>query len=400
MKNLFLSTLFALITTLGFSQNGWAPTNGPYGGICNVLKNINNEVFAGTNCGIYSTNDEGVTWKNKSAGLLGECIIILDIELLGNTLIAGTDADGIYLSNDLGNNWTQSNMGIIDPFFDPHIYDIFVNGSEVLIGTLNGVFKSINQGLSWTPSNIGIGEPNNINAMRFAKNGSNIFLQTSNDLYKSTDNGFTWIDLNNSIGANGFSLVSMGGFIYVIGNQGIYKSSNNGVSWTLLNFNFPSTPTSLFMGGSKLYCTSGSSTFVSTDGISWSIVTNKVFKTVLDVNNKAFAGNNGGVYSWLNGTYSVINSGLGGASATKVIFQDGNTIYAGNSNGIYKSTDNGNIWINLGLNLPLNSIVECITKSGSNLIIGTTGNGVYKSSDNGSTWLQSNSGLTINGVFY
>ena len=412
MKKNLLFILFAHITTLGFSQVDWVPTNGPYGGGVLVLKNINNKVYAGTDCGIYSTIDNGITWENKSAGLNGECKWIYDIEVLGNTLIAssksilgGSIQDGIFLSYDSGNTWTQSNTGLIDPNgYVQEINDIFVNGSDILIGTLNGVYKSINQGLSWNPSNIGINELGYDNAFQFTKNGSNIFLHVNSNIYKSTDNGFTWVNLNSPFYCN--SIVSFGGSIYAgTSNQGVYKTSNNGISWTLLNFNFPSTPLQIKYGGTKLYCASDSQTFESTDGISWSIVphmgasgTND--NNILEVNNKVFWGGGDGVYSRSNGSSSVINSGLGGSSKTNVIFHDGNTMYAGSWNGIYKSTDNGNIWNNLGLTLPLNSIVNCITKSGSNLVIGTKGNGVYLSNDNGNTWTQSNNGLNINGVIY
>ena len=379
MKKNLLFILFAHITTLGFSQVDWVPTNGPYGGGVLVLKNINNKVYAGTDCGIYSTIDNGITWENKSAGLNGECKWIYDIEVLGNTLIAssksilggGSIQDGIFLSYDSGNTWTQSNTGLIDPNgYVQEINDIFVNGSDILIGTLNGVYKSINQGLSWNPSNIGINELGYDNAFQFTKNGSNIFLHVNSNIYKSTDNGFTWVNLNSPFYCN--SIVSFGGSIYAgTSNQGVYKTSNNGISWTLLNFNFPSTPLQIKYGGTKLYCASDSQTFESTDGISWSIVphmgasgTND--NNILEVNNKVFWGGGTGVYSRANGSSSVINSGLGGSSKTNVIFHDGNTMYAGSWNGIYKSTDNGNIWNNLGLTLPLNSIVNYIIKSGSN----------------------------------
>lgn len=400
MIKFFTILLIIIRCNICISQNAWTPTNGPYGGSCYSLKYINNEVYATTDCGIYSTNDNGISWKEKSAGL-GECKIMQDIEQINNTLIAGALDSGIYVSNDFGNNWVKSNTGLPGLFLDQHVYDVFVNGSDVLIGTANGVYKSSNLGNTWTPSNIGINESVNINAVKFIKNGSIIFVGTQSDIYKSTDNGFTWIDMNNTIGANVLSLVALNSNLYVAGNSGIYKSTNNGTSWSLITTNLPGIPTKIFESGSKLYCSLNSSTYVSINGgTTWSLLFNKEFETFLDANNKVFTGSNGGVYSWNNGSSTLTNSGLGGSSATNVIFQDGNTIYSGNNNGIYKTTDNGNTWQNLGLNLPLNVIVNCITKIGNTLIIGTKGYGVYKSSDNGNTWTQSNSGLTLGGVFY
>ncbi len=378
----------------------WEPTNGPYGGYCNVLKEINNNIYAGTDCGIYSTNDNGITWSNKSAGL-GSCKLIQDIDIVNSVMIAGTLDSGIYISNDFGINWVKSNSGLNDPFLDQHIYDVFVNGNDVLIGTANGVFKSVNQGMSWTPSNIGISEPVNINANRFAKIGSTLFLCTLNNIYKSIDNGFTWINLNATISINSLSLVSLGNLLYVTSPSGIYKSANNGSTWSIVNNNLPFIPYMLFAANNNLYCSQNALTYVSTNGgVNWTIVTNSSFNSIIESSIKVFGGNANSVVSWNLGTTSVVNSGLGGAHETNDIYQDGSVMYVGNNNGIYRSQDNGNTWVNKSVSLPLNTIVNCITKCGNNLIIGTKGKGVFLSNDNGNTWIQSNSGLSNNGVNY
>ena len=103
MKYKFLFNLFnGLLLQRLFSvtaQVACVPTNGPYGGRVNILKNINDEIYAGTHCGIYSSSDNGITWKNRCPGL-GTCKNVKDIELINNILIAGTEEDGVFLSND------------------------------------------------------------------------------------------------------------------------------------------------------------------------------------------------------------------------------------------------------------------------------------------------------------
>ncbi len=408
MKNLIVS--FICLTSFFLnSQTCWEPTNGPYGGQCNILKTINNEVYAATNCGVYSTNDSGVTWKNKSGGILGECQIINDIDIVNNTMIIGTQDSGIYVSNDFGNSWVTSNNGLVDPIGGFYrIYDVYVDGSNLLIGTSNGVYKSSNQGNSWTPSNIGISEPNNVTAYRFVKNGTSVFLATFNDIYKSNDNGFTWVDLNISFQNMPASFVSHAGALYVSDNgsmsSGIYKSVNNGQSWTMLSFDF-ALPGRLFSVGSYLYCIAFNGTtlvtYVSSDGgVSWINFTDKYFNTIIQQNSQIIGGNNSGVYKWQNSSQNIYNAGLGGASKTNCLFRDGNTIYSGNANGIYKSSDEGNTWFNISMGLPLNVEVNSIAKSGNNIIIGTKGFGIFLSSDNGGTWVASNNGLTVNNIYY
>ena len=405
-----LITLLILHVFSGFSQNNWIPTNGPYGAICNKLNLINNEVYSATYCGVYSTNDNGISWTSRNNGL-NDCVNFLDIESFNNTLIAGTAnfggyinyQPGIYLSNDNGLNWTLSNTGLLDgsPLQDLNlcIRDIFINGNDILIGTQNGVFKSTNQGQTWAPSNIGINEPNNVQALNFVKFGNAIFLQTANDIYRSMDNGFTWVDLNNNFGAQTFSLVSNTTGIYVLGSLGIYKSTNNGTSWGIISNNLPGVPTTIFESNNNLYCgVPNFGTYFSTNnGVSWTLIINGYYTDFLYVNNTHYMCSNNGVFSCGSGL-TLNNCGLGGASATSALFVDGNDIYSGTANGIYKSTDEGNIWKNMRTNLPIYTQVKCMTKSVSNLIIGTKDSGIYLSNDNGNTWNQSNSGLTLNGV--
>jgi photosystem II stability/assembly factor-like uncharacterized protein len=392
----------------GFSQNDWAPTNGPYGGYCNRLNLINNEVYSATTCGIYSTSDNGLSWTSRNNGLAGTsnnygCVNFQDIEIINNKLIAGTYDAGIYISADNGLNWTQSNTGLLGGTMENlnlMIRDVYINGSDILIGTQNGVFKSTNQGQSWAPSNIGINEPsvNNSQAQHFVKFGTAIFLQTAIDIYRSMDNGFTWVDLNNNFGAQIFTLVSNTTGIYVSGNLGIYKSTNNGNSWSIISNNLPDVPTTIFESNNNLYCgVPNFGTYFSTNnGLSWTQIANDFYTDFLFVNGTHYLCKGSGVYSF-GLSLALNNCGLGAAKATNNLFVDGNDLYSGTANGIYKSTDEGNIWKNMRNNLPLSTFVNCITRSGNNLIIGTKDSGIFLSNDNGATWNQSNNGLVING---
>jgi photosystem II stability/assembly factor-like uncharacterized protein len=406
MKKIFLLLFFANLLYGADAQVNWIPTNGPYGGSCNKLNLINNEVYCATSCGIFSTNDNGLSWTNKNIGLYTPLNSIYaknfqDIVIINNLLIAGSYDSGIYISSDNGLNWTQSNNGLLDGSNSENlnlmILDIFINGNEILIGTNNGVFKSTNQGQSWLPSNIGIFEPNNVNALRLSKFGNNIYLQTNNDIYSSSDNGLTWLDLNNNFNAIPFTLVTNSSGIFVSGDLGVYKSTN-GVIWTLLNNNLPDSPTRLVESNNNLYCAipNVGSYYSMNNGLTWNFITSEFYNDFLLHNNTHYMCDLNGVYS-SGAAFNLNNCGLGAASATNILFVDGNDIYAGTDNGIYKSSDEGNLWKNMRVNLPIKTNVTCIERSGGNLIIGTKDSGVYISNDNGLTWNQSNNGLNING---
>jgi photosystem II stability/assembly factor-like uncharacterized protein len=396
---IFLLNLVYLSSVTG--QITWAPTNGPYGAGCNKINLINNEVYSATACGIYSTNDNGISWTSRNNGLDG-CVNFEDIEIINNTLIAGSHDQGVFISVDYGLNWIQSNSGLDNgsslDWLNLMIRDVYINGNEVLLGTQNGVFKSTNNGQSWAPSNIGINETNPIAAFQFTKNGTSIFLQTGVDIYKSQDNGFTWLALNTNFIAIPSTLVSNSTGIFATGNLGVYKSTNNGSTWSVINNNLTGIPTKLFESNNKLYCVIPNlGSYISlNNGTTWGFIGNNDYTDFLYANNLNFSCNNNGVYSFDSGL-TLKNCGLGSASQTNALFVDGNDLFSGTSNGVYKSTDEGNNWKNMRTNLPISTVVKCITRSGNNVIIGTKDSGIYLSNDNGVTWNQSNSGLTING---
>jgi photosystem II stability/assembly factor-like uncharacterized protein len=157
----------------------------------------------------------------------------------------------------------------------------------------------------------------------------------------------------------------------------------------------------LFESGGKLYSSSTNGSYVSSNGGTvWTFITTKGFNTLVENDAIVFGGNLDGVLSWNVGSINVKNSGLGGSSITNDIHKFDNKMYVATDNGLYTSADDGNTWLSLNSNLPLNIIVTCISKSGNNLIIGTKENGVFISSDSGNSWTSSNLGLTIGGTNY
>jgi photosystem II stability/assembly factor-like uncharacterized protein len=176
---------------------------------------------------------------------------------------------------------------------------------------------------------------------------------------------------------------------------------DDGSNWSLVNFNFGTPTAQLYCTSNELFCASNGSTYKSSNGgNSWTLVTNITFSNIIESNNKLMGGNVNGVYSWINGSQSLSNAGLGAASLTNALFADGNTLFSCSSNGFYRSMDSGNSWQNLSNTLLLNVSVKCMTKISNKLIIGTKGQGIFVSIDDGNTWVQSNNGLTINGIYF
>jgi hypothetical protein len=105
-------------------------------GTSNCYAQSGNEILTGTLNGIYSSSDNGASWK--SLGVTGSIYSIADV---GGNLFSGTDVlKGISYSADDGKTWTVNNDGI--DLLDLTINAIFFNGNDVLIGSTNSsIFK-------------------------------------------------------------------------------------------------------------------------------------------------------------------------------------------------------------------------------------------------------------------
>ena len=107
------------------------------------------EVFAGTNSGVFLRN--GSSWDEKNIGLSNTNVTTLNS--IDTILIAGTSqgsTGGVYISSDMGNNWTLS-------LEDPWITSILIIGSNIFAGSFgNGVWRSTNFGNIWNQINDGL----------------------------------------------------------------------------------------------------------------------------------------------------------------------------------------------------------------------------------------------------
>jgi ligand-binding sensor domain-containing protein len=403
MKSIKLLIAFAFITTLSYAQNDWLPTNGPYGGHAKCLLFIGNQLFAGTECGLFSTTDNGVVWESKNTGI-PPCTEIRSLSYNNSLLVAGTNA-GIFISTNDGGNWTSANTGLTDL----NVYCTFFNGTDILVGTITGVFKSSNNGTSWSYSSLGI--PGGSNSLNFIKKGIDIFVGTSSGVYKSSDNGFTWSLSNTGLTTFVGSFAVIGSTIFAGTNDGLYSTINNGVNWTLVPSNLPTGyAVGLYYNGSALYVNSGAGFVYKSinNGITWTAINNFIGNCFAFNNSTLYLGGNlfsgnpnvSGIYMATNNESNWFSIGLGYGVKVNELHSYGSNLLCGTKNGIYKTLDQGNVWSSVNNGLPINSNVQSISSISNILLAGTSTNGVFKSNDNGNTWIQSNSGLTVSGMSF
>ncbi len=142
-----------------------------------------NTVFAGTGGVIVMSLDSGITWLSRNN--TGIPNIINRIFFEGNKLFISPAANGLYVSTDSANTWSQLNNGL--PIVNSYIMSGAYDGANYYMGVQHtsqddsvGVFISSDNCNSWTKYNDGLTNATIITMMRsgnylFAGTGASVF---------------------------------------------------------------------------------------------------------------------------------------------------------------------------------------------------------------------------------
>ena len=299
----------------------------------------------------------------------------------GDTVFAGTNYDGVYISTNNGSIWTKAGSPGQNSF---NVNSITLSGSTVVAGTDAGVFLSTDNGSNWTRADSVIkGSCKSIyTAGSLLASGNNVFAQTDSGSYLSVNNGTTWISIVPDISnIKPFAMSGTGMFAVDNANY-VYHSITGGVNWTKVG------RISSYIEWIRGIATIGSTIFVGTgyngvyrstdNGVTWTNTSNGLPK---DAANGEYPSINSLVVSGGN-IFAGLNAGPGGS---------------GGAGGVYISTDNGGSWnavggaglvSNGGGNWSATSGpglvgngVYCLAVCGNNVIAGTQG-GVFISTQN------------------
>lgn len=105
-----------------------------------------NNIFVGGVKGIYLSTDNGNNWISVNNGLTDSNITSLLIK--DSNIFAGTNTKGVFLSKNNGLSWTNVSNGLCSCsiFFDVMTV---IRNEYIFIGTSNGVYLSNNDGNNW-----------------------------------------------------------------------------------------------------------------------------------------------------------------------------------------------------------------------------------------------------------
>lgn len=378
--------------------------NGLANNYINDIEVLGSTVYAGTEAGIYKSTDNGGNWIFTTTGI--QSYSIRKLAVSGSSIFAASYGGGVFVSTDNGNNWSEVNNGLGSTYTS----SIAAVGS-VIFTSSDGMYKSTNNGANWVLANNGLFDM--YTNYPLGVNGNTVFTGTFfQGIYRSLDYGGTWSRASSGLKAslmNPGAIESLGSTIYAGAYyQGFFVSQNNGDSWTnvypTLNvYSFAASGNYRFAGsaGTNMYGNYG--VYRSTDnGNSWhdfGMFFTQFVSCFLIKDNLIFAGlMNGGIFrTTFNSSNWVELIGVPEVLSTRDLLLSGSTIFAGTGQGVIKSIDNGINWDTSGM-YSLNHPVLSLLLHNSNIYAGTAESGIYKSSNNGFSWIAVTSGTSFRWV--
>ena len=349
--SLILTLIFSILATLpaaaGLFQwsrlNRLIPQSGFEPSVTAIVTHPTDSrvIYAGTLRSTDNTNlifksvDGGVTWQPASNNLpnnLSQNTGVRDMVLRPDAptnLYAGLYREGVWLSLNGGQNWTNNSSGsiaandtvhalAIDPSQPGTIYALTSTG--VHVSTKNGSWQARSAGLPETSATI-------FNDLTAHPPHSGLWLYAATNpqgVYRSTNGGMSWQPVNDGLPAQdldvrGITVSSESGRIIAsIVGQGLWRSDNQGDTWVRSD--------SGITYNSTLSGNVGVPIFSPVDG------------------NVAYVYNNDGVFASLDGgeTWWPFNDGFTGAETVAAMAfnaADPNRVYAGTSiSGIWSQT--------------------------------------------------------------
>lgn len=432
MKSLFF-LLLLLFASAGSAIAQWI-TNGPYGGVIYCSQRIGNDLYIGTDVGIFRSSDGGRTWAFHHEVVSGSTAVFR-LFFDGTVLYASkttNSSGGMHISADTGRTWTHITSVITA---QAPVDIVSVNG-KVFARNSDGTYVTANHGQTWEE----LALPPGLRDELFAC-GNTLFKNDDEDLYRSTDDGQNWSLANQGMNDQIQYMFKMENTLYAFSYTEVYTSSDDGLSWEATTSGSPplSVSGALAFNGERFFASMGGNTNVKVasiapgetewtlieglpDNITWHIFTygTDVFMTRGIELYGSF--DNGGNWELINSgitavpVYSAARSGAdmlcgsegkiyyspgNSGSWTNASFPDrvyrisdlyrfGSTLFAAaDGYGVYSSADNGQTWGNRKLQ---NQYLYRFADDGTNLFVGSN-NAVFRSSDGGATWLNFSTGL-------
>lgn len=186
--------------------------------------------------GIKKSTNGGTVWAPVNNGLpqSGQSYFVESVFNNGTSLFAGTQS-GVYRSDDNGASWSNAN-GTLTASNSVYANKWFVNAGVTMaifngdIASGGGIWRTTNGGSTWTIGHSGMGSNARVYNICLHSNG---FLYASSNvgLYISNDGGLNW-QISSTMNYSCYAIASNGGNLIALTTFGYRYSNNNNASWT------------------------------------------------------------------------------------------------------------------------------------------------------------------------
>lgn len=219
-------------------------------------------ILAGTlGAGLFRTTDAGFRWFRVGGAGLPSSFYVL--ATLNGRIHAGTER-GLFVSDDDGGTWTSLGGGLDSTEAWLPVYAVAAHPSSgLLIGTAAGVFRSSDGGTTWTPSGLA---PSMIRALSTGADGTIWAATGAHGVFVSFDGGASWG--SRGLVRSDLQTVGVGGsgVIYAGAAGGVFLSTDGGASWTRRTFTSGHVHALLFNGNFNIFAASSAGLFATTNG--------------------------------------------------------------------------------------------------------------------------------------
>jgi len=256
----------------------------------NLVYRSNGDLFECNDGGIYISTDDGLTWTDKSNGLiisqmykLGTSKTVATETITGlqdngtkllssgtwsdenggdgmECLIDYTDVNTQYASSQNGNlarttnHWVNSSTitppNVVGAWVTPYIIDPVTH--TTLYAGYADIWKTTNKGTSWTKIST-MNSSDKINSMAISSsNTSVLYVADPSNIWKTTNGGTSWTTITGTLPFSYSSItyiaikstdpntvwVTLSGY----NSDNVYKTTNGGTTWTNISTGLPSVP--------------------------------------------------------------------------------------------------------------------------------------------------------------
>jgi BNR/Asp-box repeat len=204
-------------------------------------------IYISTNNGV-SWSNERVSWPKADSSFGSENVN--DFTAIGENIYAGTNV-GVYSSADYGINWAAVNNGLNYDDYDstyhhaPQVLRVAAVGENLFAGTSGGgVFESSNGGESWAAMNSGL---SSLSIYGLTVIESDLFCgvfplgsDSIGGVFLYDTNQQQWKKMNNGLTDHTVNVLANGeGYLFCGTNSGLFISANKGQSWKYCSIGTP-----------------------------------------------------------------------------------------------------------------------------------------------------------------